>query len=184
MLQCSLYKKFGVKVLGSLKVQGLAKSFGIEVLFRDVQFEVAKGDKVGFVGANGAGKTTLMRALLGQEEYDAGMIQFDSADTIGYVEQQAQLMEGTLYDTFKSAFSDIIELAARKKAMEKEIAQGADEEKLALYGRMVERFEQLEGYDYESRIRRVAFGLGFTEEDFSRPVAYLSGGQRTSICLA
>ena len=149
-----------------------------------MQFEVAKGDKVGFVGANGAGKTTLMRALLGQEEYDAGMIQFDSADTIGYVEQQAQLMEGTLYDTFKSAFSDIIELAARKKAMEKEIAQGADEEKLALYGRMVERFEQLEGYDYESRIRRVAFGLGFTEEDFSRPVAYLSGGQRTRICLA
>ena len=173
-----------MKALGSLKVQGLAKSFGIDLLFHDVQFEVSRGDKVGFVGANGAGKTTLMRALLGQEEYDAGTVLFDGADTIGYVEQQAQLTEGTLYDTFKSAFSDIIELAARKKTMEKEIAEGADAEKLAAYGRLVERFEQLEGYDYESRIRRVAFGLGFTEEDFKRPVAHLSGGQRTRICLA
>ena len=173
-----------MKVLGSLKVNGLAKSFGIEVLFHDVQFEVARGDKVGFVGANGAGKTTLMRALLGQEEVDGGTIQFDSADTVGYVEQQAKISNGTLYDEFKSAFADILELSERKKAMEKEIAEHADAEKLALYGKLVERFEHLEGYDYESRIRRIAFGLGFSEEDFQRSAAHLSGGQRTRICLA
>ena len=170
--------------MGMLRVIGLAKSFGIEELFRDVQFEVARGDKVGFVGANGAGKTTLMRCLMGQEEYDGGSIQFDSADTVGYVEQQAEFGQGTLYEEFKRAFEDIIELAEKKRAMEKSIGQEHDAENLAAYGRVVERFEQLGGYDYESRIRRVAFGLGFTDADFKKDVAHFSGGQRTRICLA
>ena len=170
--------------MGMLRVIGLAKSFGIEELFHDVQFEVARGDKVGFVGANGAGKTTLMRCLMGQEEYDGGTIQFDSADTVGYVEQQAVFGDGTLYEEFKRAFADIIALAEKKRDMEKSIAQEHDAEKLAAYGKVVERFEQLGGYDYESRIRRVAFGLGFTDEDFQKDVAHFSGGQRTRICLA
>ena len=178
------YRNFEVNGLSTLKVNGLGKSFGIENLFHDVSFEVARGDKVGFVGANGAGKTTLMRCLMGQQEYDAGTIQFDSADTIGYVEQQAQFGTGTLYEEFKRAFQDIIALAEQKKQMEKSIGQSADEEALAAYGKVVERFEQLGGYDYESRIRRVAFGLGFTDEDFAKSVAHFSGGQRTRICLA
>lgn len=170
--------------MGKLKVQGLAKSFGIEELFHDVRFEVTRGDKVGFVGANGAGKTTLMRILLGQEEYDAGSIQFDSADTIGYVEQQARFGEGSLYEEFRRAFEDIIELGERKKELEKSIGMGHDADALEQYGRIVERFEILGGYDYESRIRRIAFGLGFTEEDFGKEVSHFSGGQRTRICLA
>ncbi len=170
--------------MGKLKVQGLAKSFGIEELFHDVSFEVARGDKVGFVGANGAGKTTLMRILLGQEEYDAGTIRFDDADTVGYVEQQAVFGSGTLYEEFRSAFGDIIELGRRKKEMEQEIARSREEGDLEAYGHLVERFELLGGYDYECRIRRVAFGLGFSEEDFQKEVSHFSGGQKTRICLA
>lgn len=170
--------------MSTLKVNGLAKSFGIENLFHDVSFEVTRGDNVGFVGANGAGKTTLMRCLMGLQEYDAGTIQFDSADTIGYVEQQAQFCDGTLYEEFRHAFDDIIELGERKKALEKAIGQEPDEASMEAYGKVVERFEQLGGYDYESRIRRVAFGLGFTDEDFKKDVAHFSGGQRTRICLA
>ena len=70
--------------LGTLKVTGLAKSFGIDELFRDVSFEVTRGDKVGFVGANGAGKSTLMRCLMGHEEYDGGEIRWETNDTIGF----------------------------------------------------------------------------------------------------
>ena len=170
--------------MGNLKVRGLSKSFGAEELFHDVQFEVARGDKVGFVGANGAGKTTLMRILLGQEEHDGGSIQMDSADTIGYVEQQARFGEGTLYDEFRRAFDDVIALGERKKELEKSIGRSHGEAALEQYGRVVEQFESLGGYDYESRIRRIAFGLGFTEEDFRRDVAHFSGGQKTRICLA
>lgn len=162
---------------------GLKKSFGIDELFHDVSFEVARGDKVGFVGANGAGKTTLMRCLLGQEENDGGTIQLDEAATIGYVEQQADFGTGTLYEEFLRAFDDVIALGERKKALEKKIAVDHAEETMRAYSKVVERFELLGGYDYESRIRRVAFGLGFTEEDFEKNVAHFSGGQKTRICL-
>lgn len=167
-----------------LKVNGLNKSFGIDELFHDVNFSVASGDKVGFVGANGAGKTTLMRILLGKEEADGGLVQFDSADSIGYVEQQADFGEGTLYDEFKRAFDDVLNLADRKRSLEKKIAQDTSEEVMQEYSKVVEQFERLEGYDYESRINRIAFGLGFMENDFEKNVQHFSGGQKTRICLA
>ena len=170
--------------MSMLKVQGLKKSFGIDELFNDVNFEISRGDKVGFVGPNGAGKTTLMRCLMGLEETDGGTVSFDTNATIGYVEQQADFGTGTLYEEFKRAFEDIIELGQRKKELEKAIAQQHDEETMAAYGRVVERFELLGGYDYESRIRRIAFGLGFTEEEFKKNVQHFSGGQKTRICLA
>lgn len=171
--------------MGSIKVTNLSKAFGIAELFNDVNFEIKRGERVGFVGANGAGKSTLMKCLLGEMEYDKGSVQIDTADTIGYVEQQADMhATTTLYEELKSAFEDILALAATKEAMEADIEQEHDEEKLKAYGKIVERFEHLGGYDYESRLRRTAFGLGFSEADFDKPVEKFSGGQRTRICLA
>lgn len=168
-----------------LFVDGLSKSFGTLELFGNVSFRVAKGERAGLVGANGAGKTTLMRCILGEEESDGGSVRVDAADSVGYVEQQAALGTGTLHEEFRAAFSDIFRLGEKKKALEAEIGRGgADEELLAEYGRVVERFEHMEGYDVESRIRRVAFGLGFTDDDLAGSVAHLSGGQKTRVCLA
>ena len=167
-----------------MKAVGLAKSFGVKEIFHDVTFEVRRGERAGLVGANGAGKTTLMRCLLGEEEADAGSVQLDDGAAIGYVEQQAAFGEGTLYEEFRRAFADVIDLGEKKRALEKEIAAASSEEKLALYGRVADEFERLGGYSFESRIRRVAFGLGFTAEDFEKDVHHFSGGQRTRICLA
>ena len=125
-----------------------------------------------------------MRILLGREESDAGQVLIDRADTVGYVEQQAEFADGTLYEEFRRAFSDIIALGAQKEEMERHIAAGATEEELSAYGNLVARFEALDGYEFESRIRRVAFGLGFSEEDLTKNVRYFSGGQTTRICLA
>lgn len=171
--------------MGSIKVSGLCKAFGIDELFRDVSFEIKRGERVGFVGANGAGKSTLMKCLLEKMEYDKGVISIDPADTIGYVEQQAEMdSEATLYDELKSAFADVMALASAKEAMEAEIKHDHSEERLAAYGRLVERFEHAGGYDFESRIRRTAFGLGFAQEDMDKKVALFSGGQKTRVCLA
>ena len=171
--------------MGSLKVIGLEKAYGIRTLFSHVNFEVMRGDKVGLVGANGTGKTTLMRILLGREESDGGQVVIDHADTVGYVEQQASFTHDTLYDELRSAFSDLIALRAEKERMECAIAAGdVGAEELAVYGNLVMRFEAMDGYDFESRIRRVAFGLGFSEEELQKDVRHFSGGQTTRICLA
>lgn len=171
--------------MGNIKVTGLTKAFGIEELFNDVSFEIRRGEHVGFVGANGAGKSTLMKCLLGKQEYDGGTVSIDAADTIGYVEQQAEMTSSsTLYEELKSAFADVMALQSAKEALEAEIKTDHSEEKMAAYSRVVEKFEHAGGYDFESRIRRTAFGLGFSEEDMERQVEQFSGGQRTRVCLA
>ena len=171
--------------MGSLKVIGLEKAYGIRTLFSNVNFEVMRGDKVGLVGANGTGKTTLMRILLRSAENDGGQVVMDRADTVGYVEQQATFTHDTLYEELRSAFFDIIALRDEKERMEHAIAAGeAGAEELAAYGNLVTRFEAMDGYDFESRIRRVAFGLGFSEAELMKDVRHFSGGQTTRICLA
>ena len=174
--------------MASIKVVNLAKAFGIEELFNKVNFEVESADKAGFVGANGAGKTTLMRCLMGLEEYDDGQIILSANVTIGYVEQEANLADDTLRNELKTAFADVLAWQDKMQELEHSIANEKDSEQLAVlmkqYANIVQKFEMAGGYDYESTIKKIAYGLGFSEEDMDKNVKEFSGGQKTRICLA
>ena len=167
-----------------LRVVKLAKIYGIRTLFKDVSFEINKGDKVGFVGANGAGKSTLIKILMGFEESDTGAVNFEAGTQIGYVEQQANFPHDTLYDELYHVFDDILALEARKMELEALIADNHDDSLIAEYGKIVSKFEEIGGYNFENRIKKVAFGLGFSNEDLVKDVSTFSGGQKTRICLA
>lgn len=174
--------------MDSLHIQDLAKSFGIRQLFSEVSFDISSGDKIGLIGANGAGKTTLMNCIMGIEDYDSGSIKIDPADRIGYVKQQAEFSDVPLYDELLTAFDDVLDLSRQKRALESEISNNNDKTQadsmMREYARISDDFERLGGYEYESRIRRVAFGLGFSEADLKKSSVDFSGGQKTRICLA
>jgi len=174
--------------MGILRVEGLNKAFGIETLFTGISFELGRGDKMGLIGANGTGKTTLMRCLLGLEQTDGGQVSVPAGETIGYVQQDASLNHGTLYEELCTAYQDVLAWQEKMRALEQTIAVTKEEEPLATlmkeYAQVVEKFERGGGYEYENIIRRVAFGLGFTAEDFPRGLDTFSGGQKTRICLA
>ncbi len=174
--------------MGILRVEGLSKAFGIDTLFTNVSFELRRGEKVGLIGANGTGKTTLLRCLMGCEQSDSGEIVLPAGETVGYVEQEAGKGNGTLYDELCSAYGDILKWQEKMRHLEQAIAAERDEEAQAAlmreYADAVDRFERGGGYEYESNIRRVAFGLGFTDSDFGRELGTFSGGQKTRICLA
>jgi ATP-binding cassette subfamily F protein 3 len=174
--------------MGLLKIEGVAKAFGIEQLFTDVSFELDRGEKVGLIGANGTGKTTLINCILGFEQIDSGWIQLPAGETIGYVKQDSGLTCGTLEEELRSAFQDVITYQEQMVQLAEAITQEHDEVvQLKLmndYAAAVEGFERQGGYGYEAMIRRVASGLGFSSEDLSRPIVTFSGGQKTRIGLA
>ncbi len=164
----------------------LGKSYGAVDIFSHLSFSMPHRARIGLVGTNGVGKTTLLRLLLGLEEPSAGEVQRSRGLQVGYLPQEATFDEhGTLWQACLAAFSTLLEqqqeLARLEAAMsDPEQAEAA----LEAYGRLQHAFEHAGGYTYETRIRQVLTGLGFSAADEQRPVEQLSGGQRTRALLA
>ena len=170
-----------------LRVTDLAKYYGERTLFAGVGFEIWRGDKVALVGPNGAGKTTLVRCLLNDETADGGQIIWYRGCSAGYVAQTGEYGERTVLEELKQAYRDVLAWEARMRELEQQIAvagEAASAEMLAEYADVMSRFEHADGYAMDSRIRQVSQGLGFSEQELSRPVAEFSGGQKTRIALA
>ena len=70
-----------------LQVDKLTKSFGDLVLFEEITFGIAQGQKIGLIAKNGSGKTTLLNILAGKEDYDSGSVVFRNDLRVGYLEQ-------------------------------------------------------------------------------------------------
>lgn len=170
---------------------GLSKAFGALDVFSGVDLRIEAGDRIGFVGANGAGKTTLLRILAGVEGATAGDVARKRGLTVGYLPQDPPPAgDYTLHEAMLTVFADLQAQAAALAELAHRLAEaaaaGADDyaELLAAYGQAQTAFEVAGGYDYETRIRQVLGGLGFNEDEHDKPLAHLSGGERTRALLA
>lgn len=161
--------------------------YGAQDVFDDISFSLSDDACIALIGPNGSGKSSLLRCIAGREPPFAGTITRRSSIAIGYLPQEPDIPgERTLFDEMRAVFIDLQEQADELRRLEHAMADGADgnEGMLARYGRLQEAFERAGGYTYESKIRRVLGGLGFSEEDSSRPVEQLSGGEQTRALLA
>ena len=170
-----------------LVVDKISKSFGIHEIFRDVSFMVDKGEHLGLVGVNGSGKTTLLRCLLDPEQIDGGSIRFEQGISVGYVQQGFTEISGTIWEFMLRSCPEVLQLREKLQRLEKDSAGmsgAALDECLDEYGRVTKRYEFIDGYNYENRIKRVLIGLGYTEPWWQHDAANLSGGQKTRLMLA
>lgn len=170
-----------------LRVNGLAKSFGIEEIFSQVDFFIDNGDKVGLIGANGMGKSTLVKCIVGEMEADAGNVNFTAGVNIGYLKQGSSVPDANLWEVLLTAREEVLKLREQMRKLELATAHSSGEEQneyIKAYTQAVSEYESLGGYSYESLIRRVAYGLGFAQEDFEKNAQEFSGGQKTRILLA
>ncbi len=174
-----------------LIANGLSKAFGALDVFVGIDLRVEAGDRIGFVGANGAGKTTLLRILAGDESATAGDIARKRGLTVGYLPQDPPPAgDQTIHEVMLEVFAPLLAQGARLAEMEHELAAAAARDSadyptlLEAYGQAQTAFEVAGGYDYETRIRQVLGGLGFNEDEHDKPLAHLSGGERTRALLA
>ncbi|HEX5505255.1 MAG TPA: ABC-F family ATP-binding cassette domain-containing protein [Thermomicrobiales bacterium] len=173
-----------------LKVSDLSKRFPDGPVLEHASFVVNAGEKVGLVGPNGSGKSTLLRIIAGELRPDGGAVAVGPADRVGYLEQYPERDLGRTVGEALTALDPDLDAARAVMAAEAErLAAPAatpeeQERALAAYGAAAERFEQLGGYEIEHRAAIVRDGLGLGAIDPARPVASLSGGQKTRLALA
>ena len=170
-----------------LSCQGICKSFGEKVILKDASFHIEEHEKAALIGSNGAGKTTLLRIIMEELSPDSGIVVTARDCTIGYLAQYQDIHgQRSMYEELLSTRQYLLDM--EKKLRELEISmKGADpdtlEGLLESYTRLSHQYELENGYAYKSEVTGVLKGLGFTEEDFGKPIETLSGGQKTRVSL-
>lgn len=171
-----------------LTTSDLKVSYGELDVFSGLSLEVGEGARIGMVGPNGAGKTSLLRVLVGELEPDGGSVYGVADLRIGYVPQVSQdAASETLGDQVMSAFDELVRLEGALADSALEIQAGDDQgrrEAERRYSSLLAQYEARGGYDYESRMERVAAGVGLSAEALETPAISASGGERTRAALA
>ena len=159
-----------------LQVENLTKSFGDLVLFQDISFGIAEGQRIGLIAKNGTGKTTLLNILGGKEGYDEGRIVFRRDLCVGYLEQSPYYPEEltVLEACFYHGNSVVEVIKDYERCMSTEGHPGLDD--------ILARMEHEKAWDYERRAKQILSQLKI--RDFSQQVKHLSGGQLKRVALA
>ena len=170
-----------------LSCQGISKSFGEKVILNDASFHIEEREKAALIGNNGAGKTTLLRIIMNEISADSGQVVLMKDKKIGYLAQYQDVSgPRTVYEELLTTKQYIIDMEDRMRAIEVQMKNASGEELDRLmntYTRLTHEFELENGYAYKSELMGVLKGLGFTDEDFSKQVETLSGGQKTRVAL-
>ena len=170
-----------------LSCNHICKSYGVDIILDDCSFFINDNEKAAIVGNNGAGKSTIMKIIMGESNADSGNVIIGKDKTIGYLAQYQDLSShNSIYEEVKSVKQNIIDMERKLMDYEKQMSVVSGDELSKLmnsYTNLEHTFQLLNGYSYKSEIEGVIKGLGFTGEDFNKPVATLSGGQKTRVAL-
>ena len=170
-----------------LACQEINKTFGSMHLIKNASFHIEEREKAALIGINGAGKTTLLKIIMGEMPSDSGEVILAKGKSIGYLAQHQELDgDRSIYDVLLEVKQHILDMEKKLRSIEVEMKHTAGSELdrlMEAYSRLSHEFELRNGYAYKSQITGVLKGLGFSEEDFDKPVSTLSGGQKTRVAL-
>ena len=170
-----------------LACHGISKAFEEKIIVDNGSFHIEDHEKAALVGPNGAGKSTILKMIVGELPTDSGNVILTRGKTLGYLAQHQNMdSSNSIYDEVKSAKAHLIAMEEQLRKIELELRDLSGSElasRMETYNRLTAAFERENGYAYESEITGVLKGLGFQEDEFSRPVSTLSGGQKTRVSL-
>lgn len=170
-----------------LACQNISKAFGTDTVIANASFHIEEHEKTAIVGINGAGKSTLLKIIVGELSPDSGEVTIARDKSIGYLAQyQPREGEGSIYQEVLHACDALIEQEEKLARMEDQMQHLTPEELegfMEQYHRFRQSFESNGGLTFRSEISGILKGLGFTQAEFDKPIAELSGGQRTRVAL-
>ena len=170
-----------------LACQSIYKSFGEKVILQDASFHIEEREKAALIGNNGAGKTTLLRIIMNEISADSGNVILAKDKKIGYLAQYQDIHgHHTIYEELLTTKQYILDMEDKIRSLEQEMKYVAGDKLESLmntYTRLTHQFELENGYAYKSEIVGVLKGLGFEEEDYTKQIENLSGGQKTRVAL-
>lgn len=170
-----------------LSCSNISKAFGSNQVIKHASFHIEDHEKAAIVGINGAGKSTLLKIIIGELTADEGEAVISKGKSIGYLAQHQDLSgDRTIYQEVLEVKRPIMEMEAKIRKLEVDMKHASGEEldsMLTVYSRLNHEFELQNGYAYQSEVTGVLKGLGFTEDEFGKPVSALSGGQKTRVSL-
>jgi len=178
------YVRYTCSVLELLRIHNFSYDLEGKTLFKQVSFNVQKGQRLALIGNNGTGKSTLLRFLVERRDFE-GAFRYAPALQISScgIEKRAEYL--SVWDVAKSALEPIRELELNLRNMEQalKVEDESLPEKLESYAALIERYEALDAYNAEKKLRTALYDLEFKEDDFEKPVSGLSGGQKQRLDL-
>lgn len=170
-----------------LALNNVSKAFGTDVILKNISFHIEEKEKIAIVGVNGAGKSTLFKIITGELSLDSGEVIMPKSATMGYFSQSLEIDSSkTIYGELLTVFEPIMLMEQQLRDMEAQMSHksGDQLEKLMeKYSELSHKMEEMDGYSYQSRLRGVIKGLGFSDEESSQTINQLSGGQKTRVAL-
>lgn len=171
-----------------LQCSHINKAFITDVILSDISFHINEQEKAAIVGINGSGKSTLIKIIMKQLDADSGEVIIAKGTTVGYLAQNQEYESGhTILEEMQDAKPEILQLEKQLANLSAKMneAEGKElESYIKQFDAAQHRFDQLNGYAYQSELTGVLKGLGFDTSDFDKPVSSLSGGEKTRVALA
>ena len=171
-----------------IRLEGISKIYSTDIVLKEVNWDIKRGEKIGLVGSNGSGKTTQLKILYGDEEQTSGEVIKEGNPKIAYLKQEFDLNKSsTLQEELESTFDEIQLITLQLKDIERKMksTKNFDQlekliDQLGIYQR---KFEALGGYEMKAEVDKILPKLGFSSRDANTPIANFSGGWQMRIAL-
>ncbi|MDD4780754.1 MAG: ABC-F family ATP-binding cassette domain-containing protein [Tissierellia bacterium] len=174
-----------------LSCNDISKAYVVDNVIENISFTINDNEKVGLIGINGAGKTTLFNILTHTLDADTGTIFKAKGQKLGYLKQNTHIESNkTIMEEMLTIFEDVMKMEEKLHELEHEISKYTEEDDqkkledlMNSYASLHEQFIESDGFSFKSLIKGVLKGLGFSEEEFCKPINLLSGGQKSRVML-